>query len=578
MIDYLRSVVHKKVFQKEKGMKFNDISIKIKIVTAFCLMAVVSGFIGLNGYLSTRYIKESASVVDSAMEMKLAVRGDMQMIMELLASEDVKTLNEVWGEHQQLIKHFDLFHDAILNGADTPEGRIYASDDEDVIRLLEKADSIHNNQFLTGIEKIYNLKKELVSSGHPGSETLKTLHRTDKKTDAFGEELMDMLGGVEEKAKIAMDSVIGSVLTRTIMATGGAILFALIGGFFLAVKITGPLNEAVAFSQYMKNGDLTRQLSVSQGDEVGVMAKALNEMSGNLRIMFQDIASGTRTLSTASVELTKISNEMSVNAEDTTTRANTVAVAAEEMSANMSSVAAATEETSVNVNMVASAAEEMSSTIAEISSNTEKTQSITRAAVNQSANASTQIKELGAAALEIGKVTEAITEISEQTNLLALNATIEAARAGEAGKGFAVVANEIKDLAKQTSQATAQIKDKIEAIQSASQGSVTEITQISGIIAEIDEKIAMVAQTVEEQSNATQEIAENVSQASQGIQEVNENVAQASSVTAEIASDITEVGQSSKEINSSSSQVNDKAEGLEELSQSLAEMVNRFKV
>ena len=68
-------------------------------------------------------------------------------------------------------------------------------------------------------------------------------------------------------------------------------------------------------------------------------------------------------------------------------------------------------------------------------------------------------------AQSISKVTEVITEISEQTNLLALNATIEAARAGEAGKGFAVVANEIKELAKQTAEATKEIKTKIEGIQ-----------------------------------------------------------------------------------------------------------------
>lgn len=136
-----------------------------------------------------------------------------------------------------------------------------------------------------------------------------------------------------------------------------------------------------------------------------------------------------------------------------TEKANSVAAAAEKMSVNMDSVAAASEETSVNVNMVAAAVEEMFTTITEIASNTEKTKTITGTAVIQSQNASTQIYELGVAAQEVGKVTETITEISEQTNLLALNTIIEAACAGEAGKGFAVVANEIKDLAKQTSDA-----------------------------------------------------------------------------------------------------------------------------
>ncbi len=80
------------------------------------------------------------------------------------------------------------------------------------------------------------------------------------------------------------------------------------------------------------------------------------------------------------------------------------------------------------------------------------------AKVSKSEQALQRVDELGIAANEISKVTEVITETSVQTNLLALNATIEAARAGEAGKGFAVVANEIKDLAKQTAQATLDIK------------------------------------------------------------------------------------------------------------------------
>src|SRR3546814_3506271 len=72
---------------------------------------------------------------------------------------------------------------------------------------------------------------------------------------------------------------------------------------------------------------------------------------------------------------------------------------------------------------------------------------------------------LGETSVEIGEVIKVITSIAEQTNLLALNATIEAARAGEAGKGFAVVANEVKELAKQTAEATGDIAGKVTAIQ-----------------------------------------------------------------------------------------------------------------
>ncbi len=356
------------------------------------------------------------------------------------------------------------------------------------------------------------------------------------------------------------------------------LIFIALFAFVIAAKITKTLTQAVDFAKVISDGDLTKQVDIHQKDEIGILANALNEMGTNLRTMFRDISSGVQTLSSASTELSAISSQMSSNSEQTTGKANAVAAAAEEMSVNMDSVAAASEETSVNVNMVAAAAEEMSTTITEIATNTEKTQSITESAVTQSQNASTQINELGSAAEEVGKVTETITEISEQTNLLALNATIEAARAGEAGKGFAVVANEIKDLAKQTSNATAEIKDKISKIQDATKNSVTEITQITGVISEVSDMVSVVAVTVEEQASATQEIADNVAQASQGIQEVNENVAQTSSVTGEIAADIAKVGQASAEINASSSQVNTSAGELSELAEKLTKMVSHFKV
>lgn len=362
----------------------------------------------------------------------------------------------------------------------------------------------------------------------------------------------------------------------TLLAIG--IVTCLILGATVTRAVTVPIQSAVQMIQAVEQGDLGQQLDIKQRDEVGLMAAALNKMSVSLRTLILDLRQGVETLNNTSSELSSLSNDMSVNSKETTGRAQTVAAAAEEMSVNMESVAAASEETSVNVNMVAAAAEEMSATITEIASNTEKTSAITETAVVQSQKASDQIHELGSAAQEVGKVTESITEISEQTNLLALNATIEAARAGEAGKGFAVVANEIKELAKQTAEATAEIKDKIGKIQNASKSSVADITQITGVIGEVSEMVSIVAVTVEEQASATQEIADNVSQASLGIQEVNENVAQASSVTGEVASDIATVGEAANEINGNSTQVNTNANELNELSGRLKEQVEQFKV
>jgi methyl-accepting chemotaxis protein len=360
------------------------------------------------------------------------------------------------------------------------------------------------------------------------------------------------------------------------------VLFLLGAGVitYISRKITVPIKHAVEMLKDIAQGegDLTKRLKVETKDEVGEMAEWFNKFIDAIQNIIKDVAQNANRVKDASGELSEISKQMTFGAEQTSEKANVVAAAGEEMSSNMSSVAAATEEASANVNMVATAAEQMIATINEIAQNSEKASSITGEAVAQTKSASNKVDELGSSANEIGKVVETITEISEQVNLLALNATIEAARAGEAGKGFAVVANEIKDLAKQTAEATQEIKGKIGAIQGSTDATVKEIGQILEVINDINDIVSSIATAVEEQSVTTKEIAENVVQASQGIQEVNENVAQSSSVAGDIAKDIAEVNQASGKMSDSSNQVNLSAEALTRLSETLNEMVGKFKV
>ena len=328
-------------------------------------------------------------------------------------------------------------------------------------------------------------------------------------------------------------------------------------------------------------GDLTRRLNVkgaNDADEVKDLAHWFNVFIESMHSMIKNISGHAETLNTSSGGLSALASQMSSGAETVSQKANSVSRAAEQMSVKVNSVATAMEESSATLDSIASSAEEMTATISDIAQHSGKANQITEKAVVETKKASKQIDELGKAAEEIGMVTETITEISEQTNLLALNATIEAARAGEAGKGFAVVADEIKVLARQTADATEQIKQKIEGIQNSTMLTVEGIDNIIRVIEEINSIVSTIATAVEEQSVTTREIAANVGQASQGIQDTNNEIAYSSSAAINIADEINNVDQSAGEISLTSAKVNKSAEELRELSEKLNQMVGKFKV
>ena len=384
---------------------------------------------------------------------------------------------------------------------------------------------------------------------------------------------------VNRLAKESKDTI-SSMMKASIMLFVAVLLVLIAVSVFVVRAIVKPINNTAAGLKDIAEGegDLTTRLAVSTKDEVGMLSESFNKFIEKLHQMITDIKQGVETLSSSSTEMASIADDMSNSSDQTSQRADAVAAASEEMNSNMSSVAAAMEESSINLNTVASAADEMNSTINEIAGNAEKARSITLNAVSKADESRTIMDGLSGSANAIGEVVETITDISEQVNLLSLNATIEAARAGEAGKGFAVVASEIKDLAKQTSEASLDIKNRIEDIQQNSARSLNSIEEISKVITDVNDIVSTIATAVEEQSSATSEIAQNINQASSGIEEVNSNVNQSSTVLSEIVMDITGVNESSREIAERSSQVKLSAEDLSKLADRLDEMVGRFTI
>ena len=343
-------------------------------------------------------------------------------------------------------------------------------------------------------------------------------------------------------------------------------------------NLLNPLSSCSNFIKTIAEGNLRENLELKNKDEFAVIAKDLNTMKTSLQQMLGEILETTGVLSKSSRYLTETSMTVDDKVNNTLVLSDSVAVGAEEMSANMASVSAATEETSTSITSVSIAAEEYKSAVDEIAKNTEIARDITNKGVQQSANISEKITELEKSIQEINKITETINDISSQTNLLALNATIEAARAGEAGKGFAVVANEVKNLSKQTSEATEDIKRKIEDVQASARENMEEIKEISRNIEEISSIVCIVASAVEEQSATTENIVTNMSHGAQGLEEVARNVAECSTVTNETTKDISEVNKAMKIIAATSSDLKENSENLNKLEKQLTELVKKFKI
>lgn len=132
------------------------------------------------------------------------------------------------------------------------------------------------------------------------------------------------------------------------------------------------------------------------------------------------------------------------------------------------------------------------------------------AALAEAERGSASVEQLKRSSDQIGTVIGLINDIADQTRLLALNATIEAARAGDAGRGFAVVAAEVRNLANQTGEATAQIQEMIGNVQGEVVNATASIETLATVIAQISEVQQEIAHAIETQNSETTGIASTI--------------------------------------------------------------------
>jgi methyl-accepting chemotaxis protein len=343
--------------------------------------------------------------------------------------------------------------------------------------------------------------------------------------------------------------------------TAIVILGILLGlSFAITRSIVHPLKETILALDDISTGegDLTRRLEERGKDEITTLSSAFNRFIEKIQQIIIDVNHISAQLATAAEQLSGVTSKAHQDISQQQGETQQVATAVTEMAATVKDIAESAEGAAGSAREADEQAQKGKEVVVDV------TDAINHLA-EEMHSASDVINLLAKESENIGSVSDVIHGIAEQTSLLALNAAIEAARAGEQGRGFAVVADEVRSLSNRTQQATAEIRDMIERLQSGTQDTVNVINlsgettantvekaqsatasldQIVSAVALISDRNTQIASAAEEQSAVAQEIDRSVVQ----ISELGEHSAQASEQITQATTELSHLGESLQEM------------------------------
>jgi methyl-accepting chemotaxis protein len=353
-------------------------------------------------------------------------------------------------------------------------------------------------------------------------------------------------------------SIYMSVLTIGLISLAIAILFVVI----FAHRLVTPLHRGVEFAQAVAEGDLTHRMEVTQKDEVGQLAMALNDMTDKLNEVMNGING-------AAEQVAASSEQLSSSAQSLSSGASQQAASLEETSASIEELTSSVEQNASNAQKANEIADEATEGIAETAKDTVDAARICNETVELAKEGGRAVENMVSAmngisdsSKKIADIIRVIDDIADQTNLLALNAAIEAARAGEMGKGFAVVAVEVRKLAERSQAAAKEIStmitDSVKQVDSGAELAnqcgdslnriVGSIEQVAGAASRVSESSQQQATKIKRTADLIREITAACAEQASGTDQINKAVAELDGVTQQNASTSEESASASEEL------------------------------